>query len=171
MAPKPARSHSLRHSYQDYLNQYPQFTASINDRADAHAHTIHFVHLRAADPNATPLLLLHGWPGSFAELYPLVPYLREAFHIVIPSLPGFAFSSAPPTNRDFDLTDCAYLMDALMGGLGYGGETGYVVQGGDIGSFVARLLGAKYNACKGLRPRPPRPPPPADLRQLCTSIS
>ena len=66
---------SPKHSYEDYLNQYPQFTACISNRTGERVHTIHFVHLRATDPSGTPLLLLHGSLGSFAELYPLAPYL------------------------------------------------------------------------------------------------
>jgi microsomal epoxide hydrolase len=69
------------------------------------------------------------------------------YHVIVPSLPGFAFSDAPPLDRDFDLGDVAAILNGLMANLGFG--DGYVAQGGDIGSKVARILGAKYPSCKG----------------------
>src|SRR6185503_16383430 len=79
------------------LNRLPQFTTTIDGQ------TIHFVHLRSSQPNAMPLLLCHGWPGSFVEYQKIVPPLAEplahgaaaadAFDVIIPSLPGFGFST------------------------------------------------------------------------------
>lgn len=70
------------------------------------------------------------------------------YHIIVPSLPGYAFSSPPPLDRDFQLQDIAAIMHNLMCGLGFG--SGFVVQGGDIGSKVARVMGATYDAVKAV---------------------
>jgi microsomal epoxide hydrolase len=69
--------------------------------------------------------------------------------VIVPSLPGFAFSDPPPLERDFNMKDVAAIMDRLMGNLGFGG--GYMAQGGDLGSKVARILGCRYEGCKGMK--------------------
>lgn len=71
------------------------------------------------------------------------------YHIVVPSLPGYAFSSGPPLDHNFTMADVAKILNTLMVDLGFG-ETGYIAQGGDIGSRVSRLLGAKYDECKAV---------------------
>lgn len=70
------------------------------------------------------------------------------YHLVVPSLPGYAFSSTPPLDRDFGRVDICKVINQLLVDLGFG--SGYVAQGGDIGSGVARALGTEYEACKGL---------------------
>jgi microsomal epoxide hydrolase len=70
------------------------------------------------------------------------------YHFVVPSLPGYAFSSPPPTNRDFQLQDVASIMNSLMVELGFG--DGYVCQGGDIGSKVSRVMAAIYEEVKAI---------------------
>lgn len=89
--------------------------------------------------------------GSFAEFLPLLSCISAstspAFHVIVPSLPGYAFSSSPIPEKDLKMEDVARLMDKLMVGLGF--ANGYVVQGGDIGSFVARMMAVKYPSCKG----------------------
>ena len=99
------------------------------------------------------MLLLHGWPGSFLEFLPLLSKLRQKYspdelpyHIIVPSLPGYA-SSRPPLDKEFGIEDVARLMNDLMISLGYG--AGYMVQGGDVGSKVARVMAAKHDECKG----------------------
>jgi pimeloyl-ACP methyl ester carboxylesterase len=110
--------------------------------ADIDGHQVHFIHLSAQEAGAArvPLLLLHGWPGSFVEMLSLAPHLRDAARarglavdLVIPSLPGFGFSSrpgAPGTSPEV----AAGLFHRLMTGLGY---ERYGVQGGDIGAGIA----------------------------------
>ncbi|KAI5778767.1 hypothetical protein EDC01DRAFT_622398 [Geopyxis carbonaria] len=125
------------------LNAFPQYTAQVTD-----THTLHFVALFSPNPNAVPLLLLHGWPGSHYEFFPLLHELAKTpgkYHVIVPSLPGYCYSSAPPASADFSVGDVAALMDALMRGLGL---SEYVVQGGDIGSFLARIL-TRFDACRG----------------------
>lgn len=71
------------------------------------------------------------------------------FHLIVPSLPGYAFSGGPPLNHDFKMADAARMLNTLMLDLGFG-DSGYVAQGGDIGSRLSRLLGAHYPACKAV---------------------
>lgn len=99
----------------------------------------------------TPLL---NGSGNFMEFLPTMSILQERYtpetlpyHIVVPSLPGYAFSSPPPLSKDFQLQDVARIMNTLMTQLGF--DQGYVVQGGDVGSKVARVIAAEHNACKG----------------------
>jgi microsomal epoxide hydrolase len=84
---------------------------------------------------------------------PLLIHLTERYtpltlpvHLIVPSLIGYGFSSAPPVDRDFTTADNAVLIDSLMRGLGL---EGYIAQGGDIGSYVSRFLGERYDSCKG----------------------
>lgn len=69
------------------------------------------------------------------------------YHFIVPSLPGYSFSSKPPLDKDFRIEDVARVMNKLMIGLGFG--SGYIVQGGDIGSKVGRVMAAVYPECKG----------------------
>ncbi|CAF4080947.1 unnamed protein product [Adineta steineri] len=69
------------------------------------------------------------------------------YHLIVPSLPGYAFSSGPPLDKDFRIDDVARILNRLVIGLGF--EQGYVVQGGDIGSTIARVMAAEHASCKG----------------------
>lgn len=106
-------------------------------------------------PDAIPLLCLHGWPGNFLEFYSIMEILAQRYtpetlpyHIVVPSLPGYAFSSPPPLTRDFQLQNIASIMNTLMIELGFG--NGYAVQGGDIGSKVSRVMAATFDTVKAI---------------------
>jgi microsomal epoxide hydrolase len=99
--------------------------------------------------------MLHGWPGSFLEFLQILSILKDRYtpetlpyHIVVPSLPGYAFSSKPPLDKDFRVEDVARIINTLMVQLGFG--SGYVAQGGDIGSRISRVLAASYKECKGM---------------------
>ena len=125
---------------------------NINDElGDFH---VHFVAMFSKREDAVPMILLHGWPGSFLEFLPMLDKLRKKYgadnlpyHLVVPSLPGYAFSSPPSLDKDFGIEDVARLMNQLMLELGFG--VGYLVQGGDVGSKVARVMAAKHDECKG----------------------
>lgn len=132
---------------ENLINRYPQFKVSLAGR-DGRLYTIHYVGIFSKRKDAVPLLLLHGWPGSFADFYPLIPGLTDpaavpAFHVIIPSLPGFAFSSKPAStgpggSSSFNADDCAHLLHALMHGtLGF---PRYLAQG----SLLSQLLEAQY---------------------------
>ena len=130
------------------LNALPQFTTEI-DGVD-----IHFIHVRSRHENALPLIMTHGWPGSVIELLETVGPLTDptahggtpgdAFHLVLPSLPGYGFSSEP-TELGWDAARTGRAWAELMHRLGY---TRYVAQGGDVGALVTDLMGRQ--AVEGL---------------------
>ena len=123
------------------LNSYPQFKTMI-DGVD-----IHFIHVRSRQPNAMPLIITHGWPGSVFEQVKLIGPLtdptkyggraEDAFDVVIPSLPGFG-SSGRPTETGWNLERIGRAWAVLMQRLGY---TRYVAQGGDWGAGVVEAMG------------------------------
>lgn len=93
--------------------------------------------------------------GSFLEFLDVLDIYRHKYttsnlpyHIIVPSLPGYGYSSGPPIDRTFRLQDQAQIIDSLMVRLGF--SDGYVAQGGDIGSFIARILGATSKHCKAI---------------------
>ncbi|CAL1703443.1 unnamed protein product [Somion occarium] len=113
---------------------------------------LHFIYQRSPRADAVPILLSHGWPGSFWEFHRIIELLTNppadepAFHVVIPSLPGFGFSS-PPIKQGWTMGDNARIFDHLMTGVL--GHSSYMAQGGDWGSFVTRILGSDaFPACK-----------------------
>ncbi|MAN76348.1 MAG: epoxide hydrolase [Rhizobiales bacterium] len=113
------------------INRHPQFMTEIDGQ------TIHFLHVKSGQPEATPLLLLHGWPGSFVEfLDAIAPLTAAGFDLVIPSLPGFGFSG--PT-RDAGWNDgrIANALLELMTRLDY---ERFGVQGGDAGAVIAPTI-------------------------------
>jgi pimeloyl-ACP methyl ester carboxylesterase len=122
------------------LNALPQFVTKI-DGVD-----IHFIHVRSRYPNALPIIVTHGWPGSIIEQLKIIGPLtdppanggraEDAFDVVIPSLPGYGFS-AKPTEPGWNPARIGKAWDVLMKRLGY---TRYVAQGGDIGAFVSDAM-------------------------------
>ena len=123
------------------LNALPQFTTVIDGV------TIHFIHVRSRHEGALPLIMTHGWPGSVIELLDTIGPLTDptahggsaadAFDLVLPSLPGYGFSSEP-TELGWDAARTARAWAVLMGRLGY---PRYVAQGGDVGALVTDLMG------------------------------
>ncbi len=130
-------------SREAHLNRFDHFVTEI-DGID-----IHFVHRRSRNPEAIPLLITHGWPGSIVEFHKVVDPLAnpqayggepgDAFHVVAPSLPGFAFSGKP-TETGWGVEKIAHVWATLMDRLGY---DRYVAQGGDWGSAVTSAIGAQ----------------------------
>jgi pimeloyl-ACP methyl ester carboxylesterase len=130
------------------LNALPQFTTGIDGVE------IHFIHVRSRHENALPLIMTHGWPGSVIELLETVGPLTDptrhggapgdAFHLVLPSLPGYGFSGEP-TELGWDAARTGRAWAELMRRLGY---TRYVAQGGDVGALVTDLMGRQ--AVEGL---------------------
>jgi pimeloyl-ACP methyl ester carboxylesterase len=160
------------------LNQLPQFTTTIDGVP------IHFVHQRSSNPNATPLVMIHGWPGSFLEFTKVIGPLTEptrfganasdAFHVVALSLPGYGFSGKPRTGG-YGPTRMARTVAQLMARLGY---TRYGAQGGDWGASIVRqlglvdpshLIGLHSNMCLANAPPGPNPNegvPAEDLKRV-----
>src|ERR1700761_909424 len=128
------------------LNALPQFITEI-DGLD-----IHFIHVRSRHQDALPLIVTHGWPGSVLELLKVIEPLtdptayggaaQDAFHLVIPSLPGYGFSARPQA-PGWDPDRIARAWDELMKRLGY---TRYVAQGGDWGAVVTEAMGRQAPA-------------------------
>ncbi|KAH7198320.1 Alpha/Beta hydrolase protein [Fusarium flagelliforme] len=126
------------------LNQYPQFTTNVSVDGFGDLE-IHFLHQRSSKANSIPLLFFHGWPGSFAEVFKLLPLLTEpkdgpSFHVVAPSLPNHCFSDGV-SKRGFGIPRYGETMHKLMLKLGY---DKYVTQGGDWGYIITRMIGAQY---------------------------
>ena len=133
------------------LNRFSQFTTEI-DGLD-----IHFVHVRSKHPEARPLIITHGWPGSVVEFHKVIEPLTDptahggsaadAFHVVCPSLPGFGFS-AKPAATGWGVDRIAKAWAVLMERLGY---ARYFAQGGDWGSAVTTAIGGQDAAhCAGI---------------------
>ncbi|TPX30344.1 microsomal epoxide hydrolase [Synchytrium microbalum] len=127
-------------SWVDKLNKLPHFKVQI-DEID-----LHFVHIKSGKPNAIPIIISHGWPGSFFEHYKSGPILAEgndkiSFDVVIPSIPGFTFSS-PFVKTGNGAERVAEIFNKLMVNvLGY---KKYISQGGDWGSPITRTMAVKY---------------------------
>ena len=125
------------------LNALPQFITEI-DGLD-----IHFIHVRSKHENALPLIVTHGWPGSIIEQMKIIDPLAnptahgasesDAFHLVIPSMPGYGYSGKP-TTTGWDPAHIARAWDVLMKRLGY---NRYVAQGGDWGAVVVDQMGVQ----------------------------
>ncbi len=123
------------------LNDYPQFTTTIDGA------NVHFMHVRSPEKEAIPLVITHGWPGSIVEFLDVVDPLTDpgahggdpadAFHLVIPSIPGYAFSG-PTREAGWTTNRIARSWAELMSRLDYGR---YGAQGGDWGAFISPELG------------------------------
>lgn len=126
------------------INQFAQYVATV-DGID-----MHFIHERGKGPNPLPIVLTHGWPGSFFEMHKLIPLLsdpashgasaEDAFDVVVPSLPGYGFSGRV-TQRGFSSAGVVDLWARLMTTLGY---ERFAAHGGDIGAGVTTGLGRWY---------------------------
>ncbi|MDQ1042896.1 epoxide hydrolase family protein [Streptomyces sp. V4I2] len=138
-----------RHSYdwraaEAELNQWPQFTTVIDGAS------IHFAHIRSPEPDATPLIITHGWPGSIVEFLDIVGPLTDpaahggnqadAFHVVVPGIPGFGLSG-PPADTGWEAGRVAHAWAELMSRLGY---ERFGAQGGDWGGAISRELGRAH---------------------------
>lgn len=130
-------------SFEERLNRIGQFRTTIDDLG------IHFLHRRSARADATPLILTHGWPGSIAEFIDVVDELADpkdadapAFHVVVPSLPGFGYSDKPVT-PGWGIEKIAATWVELMGRLGY---SKFAAHGGDWGGVITTILGGRFPA-------------------------
>ncbi|MFE3177617.1 epoxide hydrolase family protein [Amycolatopsis sp. NPDC059090] len=129
---------------EERINGFPQFTTTIDGA------NVHFLHLESPEPDAVPLLLTHGWPGSIVEFLDLIGPLADprsyggdpavAFHVVVPSVPGFAFSGPTP-DRGWGPARTARAWAELMTRLGY---ERFGTHGGDWGALISRELGLQF---------------------------
>jgi pimeloyl-ACP methyl ester carboxylesterase len=156
-----------------HLNQFPQFRTTLSGDGDEPL-GFHFIHARSPEPDAFPIVMTHGWPGSTVEFMKVIGPLTDprahggdpadAFHVVAPSLPGFGFSDKP-TRTGWGVNRVATAWDELMVRLGY---DRYGAQGGDWGSIVTTRIGAQaLGHCAGIHVNMPIAfPGPADLADL-----
>ena len=141
--------------HEEHLNQFNNYKATVHTRSLSDSIDIHFVGLFSQRTNATPIILFHGWPGSFLEFLPIVQLVANKYtpstlpyHLIVPSLPGYGISSPPPTDQNenmFGLETNAEIMDNLMSNIF--GPIKYIAQGGDVGARVARIMAAQYPNC------------------------
>jgi epoxide hydrolase len=113
------------------LNAYPQFTTTIDGQ------NVHFLHIRSSHPDALPLILTHGWPGSIVEYLNVIDRLTDTFHLVIPSIPGYGYSG-PTTEPGWNNYRIAAAWVELMRRLGY---ERYGAVGNDAGSMISPEVG------------------------------
>ena len=129
-----------------WLNQFPQYRAEIDGQR------IHFVHVRGRGPDPTPIIITHGWPGSFFEMLKLVPLLADpgsaggdpahSFDVIVPSLPGYGFSDRPWARGTMSSRRAAELWARLMTeGLGY---ARFGAAGGDLGAIVTQCIAQNH---------------------------
>ena len=153
------------------LNALPQYTTEI-DGLD-----IHFIHVRSKHEDALPLIITHGWPGSIIEMLKVVGPLTDptayggtaddAFHVVIPSLPGFGFSGKP-TDPGWGPEHIAQAWVELMKRLGY---SQFVAQGGDWGALIVDLMGVQApQGLLGIHTNLPATVPPDVAKALATNV-
>lgn len=175
-------------SAQGKINGYPQFMADVPDTCPKTgkrgSFKVHFVGIENEDPRAIPVVILHGWPGNFWEILPLVDELLKKkggppMHLIVPrcvtesrliwtwltmslslepdleltfkpvacSLIGYSYSSPAPLDRELGTEGVARIMNTLMTSLGY---DKYVVQGGDLGAFLGRIMAIRHEACQAV---------------------
>jgi len=156
----------------DWRGEEARLNGLDHFRTQIDGQSIHFVHVRSPHPDAMPLVLTHGWPGSFVEFLDVIPRLvdppafggraADAFHLVVPSLPGYGFSE-PPRTPGWDVRRIAVAFIGLMDRLGY---ARYGAQGGDWGAQVTTHIAAldpahcaaiHLNMPVGTRPAEPGP--------------
>ena len=148
------------------LNQFDHFKTEIDGIE------MHFIHQRSEHPDAIPLMIVHGWPGSISEFSKIIDPLvdpvthggsaSDAFHVITPSLPGFGFSSAP-TRPGYSPEKIAHILAALMEKIGY---QRYAIAGGDWGAIINRYLAFNYpDRLIGLHSNMMLAGPPTDREQ------
>jgi hypothetical protein len=167
---------------QKRLNRFPHFRINVtttttttttspdndsgsNDDGATESETfdLHFAALFSRNASAIPLVMMHGWPGSWIEFAPVLDRLAARYtpdtlpyHVVVPSLPDYGLSTrSGELRRALTMEGAAAAIDGLMSGLGFGGGGGgggggYVAQGGDVGAILGQVLCAKFEACKAL---------------------
>ncbi|UPX13223.1 uncharacterized protein EKO05_0003744 [Ascochyta rabiei] len=129
------------------INAFPNYRMQINGV------DLHFIALFSEKEEAVPIQFLHGWPGSFIEFLPMLEVIKKQhsakdlpYHIIVPSLPGYPLSPRP-TDREWSVKESSAVLNQLMLNLGF---EKYLAQGGDVGSFNARVSAQNHDACVGI---------------------
>lgn len=136
------------------INTVPHFFGRVEHNGKSYS--IHYMALFSKRKDAIPVVCIHGWPGCFMEYFGIAKLLQSRytpetlqFHLIVPSLPGYTFSTGPPKDENFSTYDVSCIFRELFRDLQFD-TTGYVVAGGDIGSRVARALAVDDEACIGI---------------------
>ncbi|KAF5485431.1 putative epoxide hydrolase [Colletotrichum aenigma] len=135
---------------EDRINALPNFKILVPDETDKENIDLHFVGLFSEREDAYPIVLIHGWPGSFLEFMPVLEIVQQKYspselpyHFIVPSLPGYLFSSGPGQAQAYTSQDAARVINKAMIALGF---SRYAVQGGDVGSLIASILATNYDS-------------------------
>lgn len=130
------------------INAFPNYKITVQDHTSNEDIELHFVGLFSQKNDAIPIVLLHGWPGSFLEFIPTLELLLKKYdpsslpyHVIVPSLPGYMLSSGPSQTVPWTHEDAARVINKAVKALGF---SRYVVQGGDVGSLIASTLATNY---------------------------
>lgn len=144
-------------AHEKLLNSFPQFTMDVTAPSDNQVFHFHFAALFASNlkPDAIPLILLHGWPGSWTDFIPVLQQVKSKYspgtlpyHIIVPSIPDYGLSTRSKlTEKELDMPAAAEALNELMKALGF---KAYIVQGGDVGSGLATALATFHDECKAV---------------------
>ncbi|PKK53464.1 hypothetical protein CI102_2082 [Trichoderma harzianum] len=133
------------------INRFPNFKMTVDDPESGEIE-VHFLALFSSKTDAIPFIFLHGFPGSVFELLPMMELLLDKYtpatlpyHVIVPSLPNYGLSGSPSKDVEMNLEQAARIMHQLMIDLGF--SKGYVAQGGDLGSILARIMSTRYKEC------------------------
>lgn len=153
----------IRHTIQHRINGIPHFISEVKHKD--HSYSVHYMALWSQREDAVPLVCIHGWPGCFLEYLAVAELLKSRYtpetlpyHFIVPSVPGYTFSSGPPVvDFDFSIYDVSCIFQNLFvdqlgfdSGSGSGSGSGYIVAGGDIGSRICRALVVDDESCIGV---------------------
>jgi microsomal epoxide hydrolase len=138
----------------DWRAQEKNINSFDNYKMNIESIDLHFIAIFSEKKDAVPIVFMHGWPGSFVEFLPMLALIKEQYskkdlpyHIIVPSLPGYTLSAGLPTDKNWTMEDSARVINTLMTNLGF---EKYLAQGGDVGSFEARILAQTQDECVGI---------------------
>lgn len=137
-------------------NFFPQFTVNVTVPSDNQVFDFHFAALFSRKPDAIPIVILHGWPSSWLDYIGILEILTQKYtpetlpyHVITPSIPDFGLSTrSNVTETELNFGKAAEALNELMKTLGFG--SGYITQGGDVGSGLTATLGSTYDECKAV---------------------
>ena len=139
--------------HEDRINSFPNFKTVVQD-SEGNSVTLQFLALFSKKTDAIPVMFLHGWPSSILDFLDILTLLQQKYtpetlpyHVIVPSLPGYGYSSSLPLDTSYSVDLAASALNSLMVGLGF---SAYIAEGGDLGSFLSRRLAMTYEACIGI---------------------
>jgi len=145
-------------AHETYQNSFPNYRLNVTLPSDGEIFDLHFAALFSEKEDATPIIFMHGWPGSWTEFAPMMDLLVEKYtletlpyHVIVPSIPDYGLSYRPnELDKEVNMTTASEALNQLMVDLGFGA---YIAQGGDVGSFLARTMCGTFDECKAFHSR------------------